>query len=58
MANYVTVYIECPCGRLLGTKNVNAESRSISRGIKHCPACKRTVEYAVCGDRVSTNYKR
>lgn len=57
MAQYVKVPVVCPCGKLLCTLSSNAESKSTSRGTKHCTACKRTVEYAITGANVYTNYK-
>ena len=58
MANYVTVDIVCPCGHHLEARRVNADSNSTTRGTKHCPACKQTVEYAIRGANVYTNYKK
>lgn len=57
MSHYVTVEIVCPCGRLLMTRNNNAESNSVTSGSKRCPSCKREVSYQVIGDHAHTSYK-
>jgi len=41
---------------LLETRTAKADSRSTTRGTKHCSACKRNVQYAICGADVHTNY--
>lgn len=56
MSPYVKVSIVCPCGHLLETRTSKADSRSTTRGTKHCSACKRNVQYAICGADVHTNY--
>lgn len=61
MYERVRVDIVCPCGRLLDYRNVTVSdgkaSGSTVRGTKTCPACKKTVEYAVTGTHAYTNYR-
>ena len=58
MANYVKVDVVCPCGRLLETRNNNADSGSTTSGIRKCPSCKKDVSYQVRGAIAFTSYKR
>lgn len=57
MINNVKVHIVCPCGELIDTKTVNANTSGIKRGEATCRVCKRKVAYSISGGQAFTSYK-